>query len=89
VQNQNFTLLVDSVSLLAGAMQNYTGTGLPFPEPYDTPNALVFGDDTTEASAEVNLYNVTFSQDVIPEPTTSALVGLALLGVARLRRRTP
>jgi hypothetical protein len=84
VTNQTYQLFVDNALDFSGSLQNYTGSGLP---EYSVPNFVIFGDDTTEASSDVHLSKISLSDQIVPEPSTFALVGLALLGTTRFRRR--
>ena len=53
----NYTLRGNGAVILSGPVRDYTAfTG--FPDPYTTPNFIFFGDDTTSASASMNLRRV-------------------------------
>jgi len=80
-------------STLTGSLRDYTPwPGIPVPpfgtfDPYDTPNLVFFGDDTTSAGATVTLGRIEVTP--VPEPGSLALLGAALgsLVVAAWSRR--
>jgi hypothetical protein len=57
VRGTNYTLFVDQQPLLTGPLRDYTPFN-GFPDVYETPNFVFLGDDTTSASAEVEILNV-------------------------------
>ena len=79
VTGSTYELFADSSSILTGAMRDYTAFA-GFPDPYETPNLIFLGDDTTSANASIHLTHVS----IVPEPTTLALLAI---GAAALRRR--
>lgn len=57
VRGDTYTLAGEGQALLTGDLRDYTAfTG--FPDPYETPNLIFLGDDTTSASAAVRLAHV-------------------------------
>jgi hypothetical protein len=56
-----------------------------FPDLYEIPNFLFFGDDTGSASASISLKAVTLS--AVPLPATAWLLALGLLGLLQRARR--
>ncbi|RPI47248.1 MAG: PEP-CTERM sorting domain-containing protein [Betaproteobacteria bacterium] len=85
-----YTLVTDGVPTLSGALASYAPyASWPFNVvPYGTPNYIFFGDNTSSASALVELSSITLAP--VPEPAEWALmaVGLACVaGVVRRRRR--
>jgi hypothetical protein len=74
VLNTNFTLFVDGTAVLSGPLQDYLAPTAP----YQDPNTIIFGDDTTEASADVHLFNVKFITNVIPEPSPFQFTSIVL-----------
>jgi len=84
VRNQQFTLSANGSTLLSGALRDYTAQGLP----YNTPNFLFFGDDSSRGTSISLLGYVSIT--AVPEPATVALMlaGLAAVAaLAALRRR--
>lgn len=76
-----YRLEINGVQRLSGATRDYSGFGAP----YNIPNFLFLGDDTTSAAARIQLAFV--SADV-PEPATFSMAALALVAlVARKVRR--
>jgi hypothetical protein len=57
VRGANYTLFVDRQPVLTGPLRDYTAFS-GFPDVYETPNFVFLGDDTTSASAEVELHEV-------------------------------
>lgn len=82
VRNQQFALAADGSVLLAGSLRNYTAAGLP----YNVPNFLFFGDDSSRGVSVTQLGLVSVS--AVPEPAAAwlALAGGALLWLRRRRR---
>lgn len=68
-----YTLTANSQPLLTGPLRNY-GPFEGFPDPYETPNFMFLGDDTTSAQARIRLrfLSVTGTEPVLP---TSAVTG--------------
>jgi hypothetical protein len=75
-----YALLADGAPLLSGALRDYSAFGAP----YNLPNFLFLGDDTSSARAKVTLASV--SLFAVPEPATGALF-LAAIGILALRPR--
>lgn len=63
----NYTLRAQGTNILTGRVRDYTAFVGTF-DPYETPNFLFFGDDTTSASAAVSLRKIM----LIPPPTLTA-----------------
>lgn len=84
VQGSAYTLRAHGAVVLSGALRDYTGFA-GFPDPYETPNFLFLGDDTTSARGAFQLSRVAVTA---PEPGTLALAaaGLALRNLRRRRR---
>ncbi|MEP7134154.1 MAG: hypothetical protein ABI904_04395 [Chloroflexota bacterium] len=62
-----YTLTANAIPLLTGPLRDYSAfTG--FPDPYEAPNFLFLGDNTTSAQARVRLrfVSVTGTEPVVP-----------------------
>lgn len=77
-----YTVKANGSTILNGTRKDYTAFG-GFPDPYETPNFLFFGDDTSSAGASYSLTNVTVN--AVPEPAT--LTALAIGAAALIKRR--
>ncbi len=80
-----FNLFANGSSILSGSLQDYTAFG-GFPDPYETPNFVFFGDDTTSAQADINFRSAAIEVNQTPEPATWLLSGLGLAALALKRR---
>ncbi|MFO0852386.1 MAG: PEP-CTERM sorting domain-containing protein [Gemmataceae bacterium] len=82
VQGGTYQLTANGSPLLTGSVRDYSGFGTP----YNLPNYLFLGDDTSSAAADVTLGRVTLVTPV-PEPTGLLAVGAAVIGGGLMRRR--
>lgn len=81
VSGTGYSLRADGSPILGGLLRDYTAfTGLV--DPYDKPNLIFLGDDTSSADSHVRIGRVAI---VVPEPAAATL--LAVLAVATLHRR--
>ena len=55
-----YTLLADGAPILSGPVRDYSAFN-GFPDPYETPNLIFMGDDTSSAKAQIGLGNVAVS----------------------------
>jgi hypothetical protein len=69
-----YTLTANAQPILTGPVRDYSGFE-GFPDPYETPNFLFVGDDTTSAQARVRIHfiSVTGAEPVTPTSTSSPL----------------
>lgn len=82
IVGSTYTLRADGTPILTGPLQDYTAFA-GFPDVYESPNFLFFGDDSTSAGGST-LFS--FVGVTTPEPATlGALSGAAML-IARRRR---
>ena len=71
ILNDTYTLTADANQILTGPVRDYTQfTG--FPDPYETPNFLFLGDDTTSAETRVqlSLLSITGTESITPTATS-------------------
>lgn len=92
VLGSSYELWAGELLVLSGGLRDYTGFEPPFgfPDPYEIPNYLFLGDNTTSAQADILLQRITVSAATVPEPSSLALLAcglLAAVAVARHRRR--
>jgi hypothetical protein len=80
-----YQLFANGSSILSGSLRDYSAF-VGFPDPYETPNFVFFGDDTTSAQANINLRRVALTTPV-PEPATWTLLALGLVGLIQRQRR--
>lgn len=76
-------------NLLSGSLQTYTASTIAASQVYKIPNLVFLGDDTSEASANVTLTNVTLTTSYVPWeiPGGAPLVSIgSLLTLGLLRR---
>ena len=59
VHQSNYTIRVNGTNLLTGIMRDYSAFD-GFPDPYETPNLIFFGDDTGSANARIRLSKISF-----------------------------
>ena len=73
VTGDTYTLTANSQSVLSGPVRDYSEFD-GFPDPYETPNFLFLGDNTTSAQARVQLsfVSITGTEPVIPTGTSSS-----------------
>ena len=73
VIGDTYTLSADTQSILTGPVRDYSAFE-GFPDPYETPNFLFLGDDTTSAQARIKLrfVSVTGAQPVMPTSTSTS-----------------
>ncbi|MBI1367371.1 MAG: PEP-CTERM sorting domain-containing protein [Planctomycetes bacterium] len=83
LHNGSYELSANGASILSGLMRDYSAFA-GFPDPYETPNFIFLGDDTTSAAASWQLTQVSLS--AIPEPTAGLMLLLGV-GAAMMRRR--
>lgn len=84
VSGGNYTLFAEGSALFGGALRDYTAFA-GFPDPYETPNLLWVGDDTTSAGASADFSY--FETTAVPEPSTLAMLGIGAIWLRRRRAR--
>jgi hypothetical protein len=84
VLGASYTLAADGVPILSGALRDYAAFD-GSPDPYEVPNLLFFGDDTSGASARAEIARIGVTTGVVPEPSSLAILAVGL-GVLALRR---
>lgn len=89
VLGSTYSLAADGATILTGPLRDYTAFpglsllgGLINLDPYEVPNSIFIGDDTTSTGGATTFSYVAVS---VPEPTT--LAGLATLVLVVRRRR--
>jgi len=67
IVGDTYTLSADTQTLLSGPVRDYSAFE-GFPDPYETPNFLFLGDDTTSAQGRVRLsfISITGTEPVVP-----------------------
>lgn len=77
IVTDTYRLSADGLPILSGPIRDYTGFEGPL-DPYETPNVLSFGDNTTSARArvQINYVAVTLPTGPIVEPDYSVFLPL-------------
>lgn len=75
VVGDTYTLFANTEAILTGPLRDYSEFD-GFPDPYQTPNFLFLGDNTTSAQARVRLrfLSVTGTEPVIPTGTSASSI---------------
>jgi len=81
-----YDLKANGAPLLSGNVRDYAAFVPPFPapDPYETPNYIFLGDDTTSARGNASIARVSVA---VPEPGCVGMVGVIGLLTARRDRR--
>lgn len=82
VQGDQYALSANGAALIGGPLRNYSSFGAP----YNVPNFLFLGDNTTSASAKTEIASVTLAALPIPEPHGAALGAIAVACLVVSRR---
>ncbi|MBD1906589.1 DUF4347 domain-containing protein [Funiculus sociatus GB2-A5] len=86
VVGDTYTLSTGGTTILSGKLRDYTAATAT-PDPYETPNLIFLGDDTTSASARVNLSGVSvttnssFAPQTVAEDTDLSITGVSVFDV--------
>jgi hypothetical protein len=81
IQGDTYTLMAEGIPILSGPVRDYSAFS-GFPDPYETPNFLFLGDDTTSARARVRLSFVSMTGTEPPVPTATVTITDLLLPTA-------
>ena len=75
------------IPVVSGAIRDYSAfvPPLPVPDPYELPNYIFLGDNTTSARGDISW--AALSVDAVPEPATAAVAMTAAAGSLFARRR--
>jgi hypothetical protein len=86
ILNNSYTLLAGSTPILGGPVRDYSAFA-GFPDPYERPNFLFLGDDTSSARGIVTLGTISLQSELVsvPEPS-SVLLLLSTLTFGCIRR---
>jgi len=71
VVNDTYTLTANTEPILTGPLRDYSNFE-GFPDPYETPNFLFLGDNTTSAQARIQLRFISVTGTERPTPTSSS-----------------
>jgi len=73
IVGDTYTLMANNENVLTGPVRDYSAFD-GFPDPYETPNFIFIGDDTTSAQARVRLsyVSITGTEPVVPGSTSSS-----------------
>jgi hypothetical protein len=77
VQDDSYTLSSNGATILSGNLRDYSAFN-GFPDPYETPNLIFLGDDTSSASAKIGLAYVAVGP-IASVPSLDHKVYLSLL----------
>lgn len=83
ILNTTYTLYANGAQILTGSVRDYSDFEPPFsflPDPYEEPNFLFLGDNTTSASAVIRLWGVSTTEGSVMVGTatpTAAATGTA------------
>lgn len=83
VLGDTYRLSAGGATLLNGALRDYSAFA-GFPDPYEIPNLIFLGDNTSSGSARVELARVGVT--LVPEPSSLAILAVGGLAVAVARR---
>jgi hypothetical protein len=83
ILGDSYTLFADGSALLSGVLRDYSASGLP----YNVPNFLFLGDNTTSARGSAEIGRVEFLATAVPEPASAALLAAGALALRALRGR--
>ena len=87
VQGDTYTLSSNGTPILSGNLRDYSAFN-GFPDPYETPNLIFLGDDTSSAGANIDLAYVAVGPIGSTGPSLDRKVYLPLLmRAARIRNR--
>jgi hypothetical protein len=78
VQGDTYALSSNGAPILSGNLRDYTALSSP-PDPYETPNLIFLGDDTSSASAKIQLAYVAVGPIGSTAPILDRKVFVALL----------
>jgi hypothetical protein len=90
IVNETYSLMEGANTLLSGSVRDYSAS---LQIPYTLPNYLFLGDNTTSASANIQLGAVTLQSNLtaVPEPSSLSLVSTCLfigcIATGRWRKR--
>jgi len=69
ILGNTYALATGSTAILSGTLRDYTAFN-GFPDPYETPNLVFLGDDTTSAQASIRISSVQVITDNAPASRT-------------------
>ena len=77
VSGNTYTLYANGTAILSGKLRNYTAFSGSY-DPYETPNLIFLGDDTTSAKANINLGSVKITAGSLAAKTVNEDTALAI-----------